>query len=297
MSNNPFRNRINSQPPSEPSPRPISTNPFLDNTELNIMSNGTSYPTAIDNTASVFVSSGCHKGNAACSRYKQSTMAISDDMPELQPTRSRQANPGPRRPEPRENNSFRNFARPSGPGHKISMSEEEQRRLQPRPRAELDIFADPSDANNRDRERRPRRNSESSVRDKTRPLDEEERRRRDRERRARDSRRAGSKSTKPNKKLDVIDKLDVTSIYGMGRKLGTNLVLCDHFLTRCSVPPRWPIRCLQSSQKPQERKVCSDASISQGFSQHGDGWFRTCEQNNGLRQIPRIWTRGTNRLQ
>lgn len=58
MSNNPFRNRINSQPPSEPSPRPISTNPFLDNTELNIMSNGTSYPTAIDNAADLFVSPG-----------------------------------------------------------------------------------------------------------------------------------------------------------------------------------------------------------------------------------------------
>lgn len=143
-------------------------------------------------------------------------MKVQDNQNELQPTRSRQANPGPRRPEFREHNSMRSFPRP--PGHKVSMSEEEQRRLQPRPRADLDIFADPLDTN-RDRERRPRRNSESSIRDVRPLMDEEERRRRDRERRARESRRNGSKSTKPNKKLDVIDKLDVTSIYGMGCKL------------------------------------------------------------------------------
>lgn len=141
-------------------------------------------------------------------------MKVQDDPNALQQTRSRQANTGPRRPDLRESNSARGYPRP--PGHKPSMSEEEQRKLQSRPRPDLDIFADPADAANRDRERRPRRNSESSVRDKPRSMDEEERRRR--ERKYRESKRTGSKSTRPNKKLDVIDKLDVTSIYGMGRE-------------------------------------------------------------------------------
>lgn len=35
MSNNPFRNKIHSHISPEPSPRPISTNPFLDITEVN----------------------------------------------------------------------------------------------------------------------------------------------------------------------------------------------------------------------------------------------------------------------
>lgn len=97
------------------------------------------------------------------------------------------------------------------------MSEEEQRKSQTRTAAtELDIFADPVAPPKTERERRPRRNSESSVRDKTRSVDDEERRKR--ERKNRESKRVTGKSAKPNKKLDVIDKLDVTSIYGMGRK-------------------------------------------------------------------------------
>ena len=81
------------------------------------------------------------------------------------------------------------------------------------PKAELDIFADPSDPKRvRDKSHR-RRNSESSVRDKG-PLDPEEERKR-RERKHRDSRTR----TKQQKRLDVIDKLDVTSIYGTGCKI------------------------------------------------------------------------------
>lgn len=137
-------------------------------------------------------------------------MEISDKQQnELQKPRSRQANPGPRRPE---QPSMRGYPRP--PGHRTTTSEEEKRRQQD-PRAVLDIFADPVDSPKaRDRERRGRRNSESSVMDKPKMDAEDEKRRR--ERKYRESKRAGSKSTKPNKKLDVIDKLDVTSIYGTG---------------------------------------------------------------------------------
>jgi hypothetical protein len=56
------------------------------------------------------------------------------------------------------------------------------------------------------------------------PLDPEEekkrqeRRRRERERRHREREGKDPKSRKPDRKLDIIDKLDVTSIYGTGCK-------------------------------------------------------------------------------
>lgn len=92
------------------------------------------------------------------------------------------------------------------------------------PAGELDIFADPSDK----RERRPRRNSDSSAMERpSRTLDDDERRRQERRRRERrhrereakdgkDGKSSSSTGKKPDRKLDVIDKLDVTSIYGTG---------------------------------------------------------------------------------
>jgi hypothetical protein len=64
-----------------------------------------------------------------------------------------------------------------------------------------------------------RRNSESSVRDRPKESDPEAEKRR-RERKLREKEAKGStKSKKPNARLDIIDKLDVTSIYGTGCKL------------------------------------------------------------------------------
>lgn len=80
-------------------------------------------------------------------------------------------------------------------------------------KGELDIFADPPDANRPRERRQPRRNSESSVRDK--PLMDADDEKRRRERKHRESKRVG-KSGKSTRRLDVIDKLDVTSIYGTG---------------------------------------------------------------------------------
>ena len=136
-------------------------------------------------------------------------MNISDKNNDLQKTRSR-PNDGPRKPDP---SSFRGFPRPPG-GHRTVTSDEEKRR--PAPRAELDIFADSLEVKKSDNTRPPRRNSESSVREKPAMDPEEERKRK--ERKYRESKRLASKSSRPNKKLDVIDKLDVTSIYGAGRK-------------------------------------------------------------------------------
>ena len=88
-----------------------------------------------------------------------------------------------------------------------------------RPTGELDIFADPSESPKKSDARRIRRNSESSVADR-KPLDPEEEKkrqeRRRRERRHREREGGSSKSKKPDRKLDIIDKLDVTSIYGTG---------------------------------------------------------------------------------
>lgn len=81
-----------------------------------------------------------------------------------------------------------------------------------RPSGELDIFADPSP-----QKHRVRRNSESSV--SSRALDpEEEKKRQERRRRERRHREHGKEGRpkKTDRKLDIIDKLDVTSIYGTG---------------------------------------------------------------------------------
>lgn len=68
---------------------------------------------------------------------------------------------------------------------------------------------------------RPRRNSDSSIIDKEKPLTEEEKkardaRRKERERRYREAKASKESKGKPSKKLDLIDQLDATSIYGTG---------------------------------------------------------------------------------
>lgn len=118
------------------------------------------------------------------------------------------------------------------PGHRPSHSEEERRRNGGKPRAApggLDIFADPPDPNKL-RERKPRRNSESSVREK-KPLDPEDEKRREERRRRHERRRP----KQPERRLDIIDKLDVTSIYGMGCEYYIVLIVAQaNFF---SVPP------------------------------------------------------------
>ena len=89
----------------------------------------------------------------------------------------------------------------------------------------LDIFADPPALSQTSKDkapRRPRRNSESSVMDRGSLLDlddDDDKRRRER-RRERESRSKDgkSRSNRKDRRLDIIDKLDVTSIYGTGSK-------------------------------------------------------------------------------
>ncbi|KAM4065158.1 pal1 cell morphology protein [Hirsutella rhossiliensis] len=89
----------------------------------------------------------------------------------------------------------------------------------------------PSESPQRKPQQRPRRNSESSVLDlNTQPITADEmkmieaKRLRDKQRRDRDGRSSSSradgkersKSRRPGRKLDIIDQLDATSIYGTG---------------------------------------------------------------------------------
>ena len=83
------------------------------------------------------------------------------------------------------------------------------------------VFLSPEKGENR----RPRRNSESSVAERKPPHDDERRRHERRRREPEKSGNAGrrreppSSRTKKPKGLDLIDKLDVTGIYGPGCKL------------------------------------------------------------------------------
>lgn len=90
-----------------------------------------------------------------------------------------------------------------------------------RPRQEeLDIFADGNGGPQvRSPERRVRRNSDSSVIDRKSIDDEkrrQERRRRERKEREAQDLKDGKVPKKPSRKLDIIDQLDATSIYGTG---------------------------------------------------------------------------------
>jgi hypothetical protein len=138
-----------------------------------------------------------------------------------------------------------------------------------RPTGELDIFADPIESPPKKMDpRRVRRNSESSIMSGKFLDPEDEKRRQEKRRRERRAHREATKdgrSKKPDRKLDLIDKLDVTSIYGTG---------CKYFETYSrsianfnSIPSRWTIRCLQPSPKPTRKQTRSNASISKGFSQ------------------------------
>lgn len=127
-------------------------------------------------------------------------------------------------------------------GHRPSRSqEEEQQRMRHggRPRAlpsqGVDIFADPPEVG---RHRRPRRNSESSVADKSGKVsDLDEWRKRERRHRDREARHKGdaqarpqtAKPRKPNQRLDLIDQLDVTSIYGTGCRRSSPTSMCLNF--------------------------------------------------------------------
>lgn len=126
------------------------------------------------------------------------------------------------------NNALPAVNRMIHPAHRPSRSqEEEHQRLWGGDNSKLrsqglDIFADPPEAESN---RRPRRNSESSIAGRPGKLldPEDERRRRERRHKEREARHRGegrrpqtARPKKPSQRLDIIDQLDVTSIYGTG---------------------------------------------------------------------------------
>ena len=220
--------------------------------------------TATENTSELFVS--LHKIlliTLDADRFKENLELI--DRPRSSRRAAPHMNAMQRRPEnmpPRSNQL-------PPTSHRPSVSEEDRRRQQraPRPNGGLDIFADPSDKP-RLRERRPRRNSESSVRDRNAKPNETEEEKQRRERRAAREKRHG-KPQSTQRRLDLIDKLDVTSIYGTGCEI---LFLISLSITdRCSISPRRPFRRLQPPSQSEEFEASANSGLPYQFSQYDAG--------------------------
>ncbi|KAI2786214.1 hypothetical protein POX_g08596 [Penicillium oxalicum] len=216
-SNNPFRNRtlspstgstsVNTRPE-----RPRSTNPFLDDSE------------ALSPYSAPGMAGGANIFPPAEKRdMTTNTRELFENLsinptPQGPPSQMNGSRPGPDGP-----------GRGSGPRPRPPRERGERRPSEARSKDPFDIFADPPNKSRGpgpgSREyssRRPRRNSESSVMDRASHLldDDDERRRRERRRereaRHRDGRDSKPRSTRKDRRLDIIDKLDVTSIYGTG---------------------------------------------------------------------------------
>ncbi|KND89842.1 Protein PAL1 [Tolypocladium ophioglossoides CBS 100239] len=228
-SNNPFRNRAASpssidaafaspsSPFDDPPPRPLSRNPFLDQAAPPAKSPGAML--SHSNSKSL---SAEEIFNSLTLDDKKSTEKPAVAAPAQR--RPMDLQPGPRRGENQP------LARPPNGNHRPTRSQEEALRARkpqasgPRP--------GPPDSPQRKPQRRPRRNSESSVLDlNAQPITEDEmklieaKRMRDRQRRECEGRSSGrdgregkdkSKSGRPSRRLDIIDQLDATSIYGTG---------------------------------------------------------------------------------
>ncbi|KAL1654004.1 hypothetical protein SLS61_003406 [Didymella pomorum] len=218
-SNNPFRNRATS--PGFPSPanqsdrsssasRPMSRNPFLSTFEAEFNKEARKTD-LIDMSASMKASpkkDTFNNGSAAEELFKNLT--IEDDDRRRAP---------PPRPAPNRSGTDPRT------GHRPSRSDEEERerrgaprdpRGPPRPRAPPEPRRRHPDSPER-RERRPRRNSDSSIIDRAAQEKEDRRRRerrKEREERDRDGKSSSTRKVRKPQGLDLIDKLDVTGIYG-----------------------------------------------------------------------------------
>ncbi|KAK7972841.1 hypothetical protein PG988_006975 [Apiospora saccharicola] len=235
-SNNPFRrgapspnggpSSFSPPPPrspfDDPPPRPVSRNPFLDpNSNNNIT---TQFP--IDRVKSPDSMASTRDTKSPSAEELFDNLTIEEKGAQKAPLRPmNKPQPGPSRSE---NPSSRGRGPPprGGPPHRPSRSQEEAMRARKMHGSHAstggDKMLDPKRTERRP-ERRPRRNSDTSIMDS--PLTEEEKKliertRRERERRHREKERkddsAPKDPTKKPKRLDIIDQLDATSIYGTG---------------------------------------------------------------------------------
>ncbi|KAH6651874.1 Pal1 cell morphology protein-domain-containing protein, partial [Truncatella angustata] len=237
-SNNPFRNRAASpnsglspnsfpppsphspfdDPPSAQQQRPVSRNPFFDPSD-------TSQTQRVQSPASMASANENRKSPTAEELFDQLIIIDDDNKPMAKPAKPAPRPDGARGPPrgppggpPRSENVPPRGGRGPPPTHRPTRSQEEAmraRRMQERngSTTERSLLDSPQ---KRPMERKPRRNSESSVIELTEEeKKQKELRRRERERRHRDG-KGKDKSGKPSRKLDLIDQLDATSIYGTG---------------------------------------------------------------------------------
>ncbi|KAI1457323.1 Pal1-domain-containing protein [Annulohypoxylon moriforme] len=209
-SNNPFRNRAASpnsltSPPHSPfddpppPPRPTSRNPFLD-------------PSNQPSTARVSSPDKMASKDQKTSADDLFGNLSLEDKARQAPSRPMNRPPGG--PPRGENNPPRGRGAPPSSSHRPTRSQEEALKARRMPSASVGEKNAPS-PQKRPSERRPRRNSDSSMLEK--PITDEEKkarelRRKERERRHRD----GKDKPRTGRKLDIIDQLDATSIYGTG---------------------------------------------------------------------------------
>ncbi|KAI1417301.1 Pal1-domain-containing protein [Hypoxylon sp. FL1857] len=116
-----------------------------------------------------------------------------------------------------ENNPPRGRGQPPSSSHRPTRSQEEALRARRMHSASNggDLLKGTSSPQKRPSERRPRRNSDSSMLEK--PLTDEEKKARELRRKERERRhREGKDKPRTGRKLDIIDQLDATSIYGTG---------------------------------------------------------------------------------
>ncbi|KAF5019220.1 hypothetical protein F66182_8779 [Fusarium sp. NRRL 66182] len=245
-SNNPFRNRAPSpasadllfsnkpaSPFDDPPPRPLSRNPFLDQ-PVDLLSQPLRSPGAMSSHSD-------SKSLSAEEIFNQMRLDDSSNGEQAQQQAPRRPMNGP--PSRRGENGP-----PQNGNHRPTRSQEEA--LRARRMQSSGAQPQPSSPQRRAPQGRPRRNSESSLIDfDARPITEEEKRMieaarrreyerqrrgdgkergdrgdrdrdrdRDRERARRGERgeRGDSKSSRPSRKMDIIDQLDATSIYGTG---------------------------------------------------------------------------------
>ncbi|KAM7190556.1 Pal1 cell morphology domain containing protein [Naviculisporaceae sp. PSN 640] len=223
-SNNPFRNRAVSpalhSPVSPfddpvPPPRPISRNPFLD-PAITSRHSTPNIRGAAENMSGQDKAAGSPTAEDIFG-----TLSLEDKQsPPLIPLSPEGAKqPSNRRGPPpgRDNMPPAGQRRGPPPNHRPSRSQEEALRARRRQESGGASAAGPSDpARSPQRRERRRRNSESSLAD-DKELTEEEKKARDARRRERERRHLENKNKKPvNRKLDIIDQLDATSIYGTG---------------------------------------------------------------------------------
>ncbi|KXG46635.1 Pal1 cell morphology [Penicillium griseofulvum] len=206
-SNNPFRNRalspsVAGSVSSNRPERPRSTNPFLDDTEA----------------LSPQSAPGMSTGASMISPIEKTD--ISSNTRELFESLSLKPASQSNRP-PVSDATQRTFSNRNRPPRE--RSERPPGRSAPKMKDPLDIFADPPTLSQTAKDkapRRPRRNSESSVMDRSSKLldlDDDDKRRRERRREREGRSKDGkSRSGRKDRRLDIIDKLDVTSIYGTG---------------------------------------------------------------------------------